>query len=96
MLFATRLLPPGRTRSWPPGHLGQLFLIATAASGTPCRAGPLAQLDELALAAPQTMQLRLPDCGHSPQRDQPDRTLEAVLRFPKDVPWEAARLLWIE
>ena len=38
------------------------------------------------LAAPQTVQLRLPDCGHSPQRDQPDNTLEAVVRFLKDVP----------
>jgi len=43
--------------------------------------GTLAQLDELALAAPQTVQLRLPDCGHSPQRDQPDRTLEAIAGF---------------
>lgn len=43
--------------------------------------GTLAQLDELALAAPQTEQLRLPDCGHSPQRDQPDRTLEAIAGF---------------
>ena len=43
--------------------------------------GSMAQLDELALAAPQTVQLRLPDCGHSPQRDQPDRTLDAVAAF---------------
>ncbi|MDO8372547.1 MAG: alpha/beta hydrolase, partial [Polaromonas sp.] len=48
--------------------------------------GSVAQLDELALAAPQTVQLWLPDCGHSPQRDQPDNTLEAVVRFLKDVP----------
>ncbi|MEO8023000.1 alpha/beta hydrolase [Polaromonas sp.] len=43
--------------------------------------GTMAQLDELALAAPHTRQLRLVDCGHSPQRDQPDRTLEAVAGF---------------
>lgn len=43
--------------------------------------GTMAQLDELALAAPHTRQLRLTDCGHSPQRDQPDRTLEAVADF---------------
>ena len=48
--------------------------------------GTLAQLDELARAAPQTVQLRLPECGHSPQRDQPDNTLEAVVRFLKNVP----------
>ena len=100
-------IAPGRTRSWPtarqplgfrgpPGRLGQLFLIDAADAGTPCRAGPLAQLNELALAAPQTRQLRLPDCGHSPQRDHPVGTLEAVLRVLKDVPWEAVRLLWID
>ena len=43
--------------------------------------GTMAQLDELALAAPQTVQLRLTGCGHSPQRDQPERTLEAVSTF---------------
>ena len=43
--------------------------------------GSMAQLDELALAAPQTVQLRLPDCGHSPQRDQPDKTLDAIAGF---------------
>ena len=43
--------------------------------------GTMAQLDELALAAPQTVQLRLADCGHSPQRDQSGKTLEAVAQF---------------
>jgi pimeloyl-ACP methyl ester carboxylesterase len=48
--------------------------------------GTMAQLDALALAAPQTVQLRLPDCGHSPQRDQPERTLEAVAAFVQALP----------
>jgi pimeloyl-ACP methyl ester carboxylesterase len=48
--------------------------------------GSMAQLDALALAAPQTVQLRLPDCGHSPQRDQPERTLEAVTAFLHPLP----------
>jgi pimeloyl-ACP methyl ester carboxylesterase len=48
--------------------------------------GSMAQLDALALAAPQTVQLRLPDCGHSPQRDQPARTLEAVAAFLQALP----------
>ncbi len=43
--------------------------------------GTMTQLDELALSAPHTRQVRLADCGHSPQRDQPDRTLEAVVDF---------------
>jgi len=48
--------------------------------------GTLAQLDELALAAPQTVQLRLADCGHSPQRDQPDSTLGAIADFLRPLP----------
>ena len=48
--------------------------------------GTMAQLDELALAAPHTVQLRLADCGHSPQRDQPERTLEAIAAFLLSVP----------
>jgi pimeloyl-ACP methyl ester carboxylesterase len=43
--------------------------------------GTLRQLDEIALAAPQAEQLHLPDCGHSPQRDQPEKTLRAVASF---------------
>ncbi|MDP2817541.1 MAG: alpha/beta hydrolase [Polaromonas sp.] len=48
--------------------------------------GTMAQLDELTLAAPQTVQLRLADCGHSPQRDQPERTLKAVAAFLQPLP----------
>ena len=48
--------------------------------------GTMAQLDELALATPQTVQLRLADCGHSPQRDQPERSLEAVAAFLDPLP----------
>ena len=43
--------------------------------------GTLRQLDEIALAAPQAVRLHLPACGHSPQRDQPEKTLEAVASF---------------
>ena len=43
--------------------------------------GTLRQLDEIALAAPHARQLRLPGCGHSPQRDQPQKTLEAIAGF---------------
>ena len=43
--------------------------------------GTLRQLDEIALAAPHAQQLRLNDCGHSPQRDQAEKTLSAVAEF---------------
>ena len=48
--------------------------------------GTLRQLDEIALAAPQARQLRLAACGHSPQRDQPDKSLQAITDFLKDLP----------
>jgi pimeloyl-ACP methyl ester carboxylesterase len=48
--------------------------------------GTLRQLDEIALAAPQASQLRLAACGHSPQRDQPEKSLQAIADFLKDLP----------
>jgi pimeloyl-ACP methyl ester carboxylesterase len=47
--------------------------------------GTMLQLDEIALAAPHAVQLRLAECGHSPQRDQPQKTLEAIADFLKNV-----------
>jgi pimeloyl-ACP methyl ester carboxylesterase len=43
--------------------------------------GSMRQLDEIALAAPHAQQLRLADCGHSPQRDQPQATADAITGF---------------
>ena len=45
--------------------------------------GTMAQLDEIALAAPHARQVRLADCGHSPHRDQPKLALTAVAEFLK-------------
>jgi pimeloyl-ACP methyl ester carboxylesterase len=47
--------------------------------------GTLGQLDEIALVAPHALQLHLPACGHSPQRDQPEKTLDAVMSFLRSV-----------
>ena len=47
--------------------------------------GTLLQLDEIALAAPHAVQLRLANCGHSPHRDLPEKTLEAVAAFLQNV-----------
>ena len=46
--------------------------------------GTLRQLDEIALAAPHAQQLRLTACGHSPQRDQPEKTVKAITGFLKN------------
>ncbi|MGM9490813.1 alpha/beta fold hydrolase [Ideonella sp. YS5] len=43
--------------------------------------GTLAQIRGIAQRAPQTELLELPDCGHSPHRDQPERVIEAVRAF---------------
>ena len=45
--------------------------------------GTMRQLDELALATPHAQQLRLANCGHSPHRDQPQKTIEAIADFLK-------------
>ena len=43
--------------------------------------GTMRQIQGIAQAVPQTECVELPDCGHSPQRDQPDRLIAAVTRF---------------
>ena len=43
--------------------------------------GTMRQIDEIAVAAPHAQQLRLADCGHSPHRDQPQATLDAVVNL---------------
>ena len=48
--------------------------------------GTMRQLDEIVHAAPQAAQFRLDHCGHSPHRDQPDKTISAVAAFLKSVP----------
>ena len=47
--------------------------------------GTMSQLDHIAKAAPHAQQIRLPQCGHSPHRDQPERTLQAVAAFLSSV-----------
>jgi pimeloyl-ACP methyl ester carboxylesterase len=45
--------------------------------------GTLEQIRGIARRVPQTQLLELPDCGHSPHRDQPDALVEAVCGFAK-------------
>ncbi|MDR7093080.1 alpha/beta fold hydrolase [Hydrogenophaga laconesensis] len=48
--------------------------------------GTMAQLDEIARAAPQARRLELPDCGHSPHRDQPAALTRATVDFLSGLP----------
>ncbi len=43
--------------------------------------GTMAQLDSIASHAPHSQLLKLPACGHSPQRDQPQQVIEAAADF---------------
>jgi pimeloyl-ACP methyl ester carboxylesterase len=43
--------------------------------------GTLEQVEAIARLAPRAEVLVLPDCGHSPYRDQPERVIEAAGRF---------------
>lgn len=48
--------------------------------------GTLAQLDEIARTAPHAQRVELPDCGHSPHRDQPVALTAAVSAFLARIP----------
>ena len=43
--------------------------------------GTMAQINDIALAAPHTQLLKLPTCAHSPHRDQSEAVMEAVTDF---------------
>lgn len=54
-------------------------LLAIQGEGDPY--GTMAQIDEIAANAPHTRLLKLPDCGHSPHKDQPEAVIEAIRAF---------------
>lgn len=43
--------------------------------------GTLAQIDDIAAAVPHTRLVKLPQCGHSPHRDQPEAVAQAIEAF---------------
>lgn len=43
--------------------------------------GTMAQIDDIAAAAPQTQLCKLAACGHSPHRDQTDAVMAAIAKF---------------
>ena len=47
--------------------------------------GTLAQVRDLQRAVPHARVLELPDCGHSPQRDQPEAVNAAIAAFLRDI-----------
>jgi pimeloyl-ACP methyl ester carboxylesterase len=43
--------------------------------------GTLAQIDDIAAAVPHAQRVKLPQCGHSPHRDQPEAVAQAIGDF---------------
>ncbi len=54
-------------------------LLAIQGEGDPY--GTMAQIDDIAKAVRHAQLLKLPDCGHSPHRDQPEAVVQAIQAF---------------
>lgn len=69
-------------RSWNiTGELCSITCPVLAVQGVNDEYGTLEQVHGIARKAPQCEVLELPDCGHSPHKDQPVRLTEAVQHF---------------
>lgn len=62
-------------------ELSSITCPLLAVQGLDDEYGTLAQIRGIAERVPGTELLELPDCGHSPHRDQPDRLINAVCTF---------------
>lgn len=61
--------------------LSRIACPVLAIQGTADEYGTLEQVRGIRRRAPQTELLEIPDCGHSPHRDQPATVVQAVARF---------------
>lgn len=69
-------------RSWSiEDEIGTIACPLLAVQGLDDEYGTLEQIRGIARRVPQTHLLELPDCGHSPHRDQPDALIRAVAEF---------------
>lgn len=74
-------LDPGFTRWNIEAELPSITCPLMAIQGQGDEYGTLDQVRGIARLLPQTRLLELPDCGHSPHRDQPVRLIDEVTRF---------------
>ncbi len=65
------------------GELSRITVPVLAVQGLNDEYGTLEQIRGIARRAPQTELLELPDCGHSPHRDQPQALIAGISRFFK-------------
>lgn len=69
-------------RAWSIGpELASIRCRVLAVQGRDDEYGTLDQVHGIAREVPGAQVLELPDCGHSPHRDQPARLIDAVQRF---------------
>jgi pimeloyl-ACP methyl ester carboxylesterase len=74
-----------RFRAWNiESALPQIKCPVLVVQGREDEYGTLAQVDAIERGAPQTRRVELPDCRHSPHRDQPELLIAAVERFVAD------------
>lgn len=62
-------------------ELGTIRAPLLAIQGENDAYGTLAQIDDIAAQVPQAQLLKLPHCGHSPHRDQPELVAQAIKTF---------------
>lgn len=75
-----------RFRSWNiEVHLNAIRCPVLVIQGENDEYGTLAQVEAIKACLPSTETLVLSECGHSPHRDQPARTLAAISRFVRSV-----------
>ncbi len=63
------------------GELGTITCPVLAIQGLDDEYGTLAQIREIQAQAPHARLLELPDCGHSPHKDQPQQVVDAVVKM---------------
>ena len=63
------------------GELGTIRCPVLAMQGIDDEYGTLRQIRDIAVQVPQTQLLEIPDCGHSPHRDQPETAIVATVSF---------------
>jgi pimeloyl-ACP methyl ester carboxylesterase len=63
------------------GLLPDISVPVLAIQGEGDEYGTLEQVETIGRLVPRAEVLVLPDCGHSPHRDQPERVIEAAGRF---------------
>ncbi len=62
-------------------EIGSIACPLLAVQGLDDEYGTLEQIRGISRRVPHTVRLELPNCGHSPQRDQPEALIAAAARF---------------